>query len=320
MVPVRLPRRHRRRTLPGAARTRRGTRLRFGALFSADGRFAALPGSDARGAGSCSDRSHGAPLRAATVSLESSPPPGARTFFALSHSGSIRLRGPRVGRLDLRPAVGTARGHHHDRARLAPGCRSLLDGGRGPCLARPFVRGNGWRAPRRDADRRPRADGRSTTDHVFPLAAATTLRIRGESSSPTPAASGSSRWTPTPACGTVRPAWLSPRWWTRACASPPGREPRRCSCRTDASWRESPASPSSETGRPGATLRVFDREGTMLREMQLDLQPMGLSIGPRSRQGGSSSRPSAAPFSPRTRSSSTSSTGESSSGWAACGP
>jgi hypothetical protein len=37
---------------------------------------------------------------------------------------------------------------------------------------------------------------------------------------------------------------------------------------------------AGETGRPGATLRVSDRDGHTLHETQLDLQPMGLSVGP----------------------------------------
>ncbi len=255
------------------------SRLGDGLLFSADGRFGALPHFDGDGRGvalSLFDLSGETP-RLTEVALESSPPPTWRTSFALSPSAAFVF------------AV------HESGA-------SLFELPSGRRMATTTI-GPGWRA----AALRFVAEGRARVWLVPWTEGVSALRLRAEMNVVDLAADGQSKTATFPIATSLDPA----RAWGAVVADGDGR--RIATVDAGLHLRDGATgdlvatlvegagkSPGNfqvffladgrivvdagrsraEPGPPRALVRVFDRAGVPLGEMPLDLQPGGLSVGP----------------------------------------
>jgi hypothetical protein len=238
-----------------------------GVLFSADGRFAALPQSDGQGAALSLFDLTGATPRLTEVALESSPPPTWTTAFALSpsatsvfvvHESGASLfalpSGRRVATTTIgpgwRPAVLRFLAEGEARAWLVPYGRAraemrvvdLAMDGRSRALTFPIARTlhpvEGWRSVVADAGGR----------RILTLDGG--LRLRdGASGGP----------IATLAEGESRPSVLflaDGRILVGGGLNGTGANP------------------------PQASLQAFDRDGVKAGEMRVDLRPWGLSVGP----------------------------------------
>ena len=135
-------------------------RFRVGVLFSADGRFGALPRLDRDGRGAALEplRPHRETRRASReVALESSPPPTWSDRLRPLPFGDLRLRGPRVRarRSSPCPRAGAWRPRRSGRAGARPPSASSAEGAARAWLV-PWSAGRGaLRAACRDARRGP---------------------------------------------------------------------------------------------------------------------------------------------------------------------
>jgi hypothetical protein len=242
-------------------------------LFSTDGRFAAMPGSDGHGARVTLFDLTASPPRAGRVSLESSPPYGWTAGFALSPSADTVLMvhesGASIFALPSGRRVATTM--------IPPGWHQAATRFTGPGAARawlvPWNATSGNPAPRAemqvvDLD----ADGRSARS-VFPITSAF--------------------GPPTRAWGAVLPDAEGQRIVTFDGGTHlrDGSTGALLATLADSAAAVSAlflsdgrlvlgAARPDAPGRVGATLRVFDRDGRSLSEMALDLAPPGVRVGP----------------------------------------
>jgi hypothetical protein len=247
----------------------------LGALFSADGRFAALPESDGRGAAVVLVDLAANPPRATRVSLESSPPPGWSTSFALSPSADAVLVAHESGA----SIFALPSGRRVSTTTITPGWRPAATRFVGHGAARVWL--CPWNAstgtPPQRAEMRIvdlAADGRSTTS-VFPIATPFDFPFRSWGGV-LPDAVGQ-RLVTSDAGLHLRDGSTGALLATLAEST----DHVAASFLSDgrvvvAETRLS----GSDTGPTGTTLRVFDRDGAKLAEMPLDLPPPGASLGP----------------------------------------
>jgi hypothetical protein len=247
----------------------------FGALFSADGRFGALPASDDRGAAIVLVELDANPPRSTRISLESSPPPGWTTSFALSPRADsvfvVHETGASIFSLPSGRRVATTT--------ITPGWR--------PAATRFVGEGAGrawlvpWHADLRTA--RPRAemcvvdlaaDGRSQTT-VFPIAAAIELPYRSWRAVLPDDEGG--RLATVDAGVHLRDGATGALLATLSASGDNVTTSFLADGRVvvgESRFR------ADEPGRPATTLGLFDRDGAKLGEMVLDLRPPGLTVGP----------------------------------------
>jgi hypothetical protein len=248
---------------------------RLGALFSADGRFAALPGSDGRGAAVVLIDLAANPPHATRVSLESSPPPGWSTSFALSPAADaifvVHESGASIFALPSGRRISTTT--------VAPGWRPAATRFVGHGAARAWL--CPWNATAGTAPRRAEmrvvdlaTDGHSMTS-VFPIATPFDLPFRSWGAV-VPDADGLRLLTSDAgihlrdgATGALLATLLESTDHVTASFLSDGRV-------VVAQSRLS----ASDGGPTGTTLRVFDRDGAKLCEMPLDLAPPSVRIGP----------------------------------------
>ena len=244
-----------------------------GVLFSADGRFAVLPGSDERGARVVLFDLTASPPRATRVSLESSPPPGWTTSFALSPSADTVLMAHESGA----SIFALPSGRRVATTTIAPGWRPAATRFVGPGAARawlvPWNASAGTGVPR--AEMRVvdlGTDGRSATS-VFPIARAFDLPFRSWGAVLPDA--GGQRLVTFDGGTHLRDGSTGALLATLADSA----EHVSALFLSDGRVVVGEARPDNP-GRPGATLRVFDRDGQGLSEMPLDLAPPGVRVGP----------------------------------------
>lgn len=246
----------------------------FGVMFSADGRFAALPHAGRRGAALTLLDLTGSVPHLTEVTLDSSPPPTWQTSFALSPSGAsvfvVHESGASLFELPSGRRVATAT--------IGPGWRPAAlrfpaeDSGRawlvpsseGPSALRP-------RAEMRVVDLAADGSSRSAT---FPIA--TPLDRAHSWGAIVPDAAGQRILTVDAgvhlragATGDLVATLVEGAGSFPAVFLADGRI-------AVGDGRMAPG----QAGPPRALLRVFDRAGVPLGEMRLDLSPGGLSIGP----------------------------------------
>ena len=244
-----------------------------GMLFSADGRFAVLPGSDGRGARVVLFDLTASPPRATRVSLESSPPPGWTTSFALSPSADTVLMAHESGA----SIFALPSGRRVATTTIAPGWRPAATRFVGPGAARawlvPWNASAGTSVPRAEMQVVDlAADGRSATS-VFPTPSAFDLPFRS--------------W------GAVLPDAEGQRMVTFDGGTHLRDGSTGALLATLADSAEHVAAMFLSDGRvvvgearlddprrPGAALRTFDRDGRSLVDMPLDLAPPGVRVGP----------------------------------------
>jgi hypothetical protein len=215
-------------------------RIGFPMLFSADGRFGALPVAARGGAALILFDLREASPRVTEVALESSPPPTWNTVFALSPTAAsmfvVHESGASFYELPSGRRVATTT--------IPPGWR--------PAAARYLAEGaaRAWLIPGARGPRCAWSTWRSTVRRAAPRSRSPRPSIRcwcGAAPCLTPMAGGSSRWTRGSACGTGPRASRSQASW-RA----PGPS-RRSSSRTGASWsRAAPPAPASRPHRTRA--------------------------------------------------------------------
>jgi hypothetical protein len=247
----------------------------LGALFSPDGRFAVLPDSDGRGAAVVLLDLTANPPRATRVSLESSPPPGWRTSFALSSSAdSVFMAHESGASIFALPS-----GRRVATTTIAPGWRPAATRFVGRETARAWL--VPWSevpgAIRPSAEMRVvdlAVDGSSKTN-AFPTASAFDLPLRSRGAV-LPDAEGQ-RVVTFDGGAHLRDGSTGALVATLA----ESQDHVATSFLSDgrvvvAETRLFDGDP----GRPGTTLRIFDRNGARLSEMSLDLRPPGVSVGP----------------------------------------
>jgi hypothetical protein len=246
-----------------------------GMLFSADGRFAALPGSDGRGAALVLFDLTANPPRATRVSLESTPPPGWRTSFALSPSADAVLVAHESGA----SIFALPSGRRVSTTTITPGWRPAATRFVGRGAARVWL--CPWNASAGTAPQRAEmrvvdlaADGHSTTS-VFPIATPFDLPFRTWGAV-LPDADGQ-RLITSDAAVHLREGSTGALLATLAEST----DHVTASFLSDgrvvvAETRLS----AGDSGRTGPTLRVFGRDGARLSEMPLDLPPPNVRVGP----------------------------------------
>jgi hypothetical protein len=246
----------------------------LGMLFSADGRYGALLGTDGRGTAVALTDFAVSPPRVSRVSLESSPPPGWATAFALSPAADLAFTAHETGASIF--ALPTGR-------RVAT---TTIPSGWRPAVVR-FV-GEGatrtWLVPSSVARRQPQmrvvdlaADGRTATG-VFPLTGG------GDSQTwrPLIAEPAGRRIVTFDAGAHLRDGTTGTMLATLAASR------RKVEVSLLSDGRVVVAEPhlaSESTTRSDTLLRVFDGDGAPLSEVPLDLRPMGLSLGPETAPG-----------------------------------
>jgi hypothetical protein len=250
---------------------REETRSAQGILFSADGRFAAMPGSDGHGARVTLFDLTASPPRARRVSLESSPPPGWTAAFALSPSADTVLMvhesGASIFALPSGRRVATTT--------IPPGWHQAATRFTGPGAARawlvPWNATSGTPAPRAEMQVVDlAADGRSARS-VFPITSAFGPRAWG---AVLPDAEGQ-RLVTFDGGTHLRDGSTGALLATLADTT------KHVAAQFLSDGRVVVGDPRPvNAGRTGATLRVFDRDGQRLSEMALDLAPPGVRIGP----------------------------------------
>jgi hypothetical protein len=248
-----------------------------GMLFSTDGGLGVLPGSDGRGAAvMLLDLAQSPPL-ATRVSLESSPPPDWRTALALSPAAShvflVHESGASMFALPSGRRVATTT--------IPSGWRAAVVRFVGESAARA------WLVPRNPASPLAEmrvldlaADGRSNTT-VVPLAS--------------PLALEHARWWQAlfPDAGGRRIVTLDGGFHLRdgatgALLATLAAANAHVATSFLSDGRVIVAEPSvldASPDRAGTTLRLFDRDGSKLGELALDLRPTGLSLGPETAPG-----------------------------------
>lgn len=247
---------------------------RWGARFSADGRFGVFPESDGGGAAVVLVDLVASPPRAVHVRLEASPPPDWYTSFAVSPSADAIFMahqsgasifalpsGRRVATTTIepgwRPAATRFVGEGRARAWLLPHA--------GPAVVSP-------RAEIRVVDLAK--DGTSRT-RLFPTARSFDLPFR-EWGTVLPDSAGQ-RLVTFDAGAHLRDGFTGDLLATLA---EPGGD-LAASFLTDGRVVVGESHPSGgDNGQGGTTLRVFDHDGARLAEMHLDLPPPGVHVGP----------------------------------------
>jgi hypothetical protein len=251
-----------------------------GILFSADGRFVALPGSvDENAAVTLFDLSSSTP-RVSVVRLESSPPPTGITAFALSPSGaSVFLVHESGASLYALPS-----GRRVATTTIGPGWRPMALCFLAEGTARAWLVPSGVREVIR-----PRADMRvvdlaadgSSRAVTFPVAAPPARQdaVIPESGGQRIITVDGGVQVRDGATGALLATLLEgegstgPREATWASRFP-------VLFLADGRILVGDGRSRAEPGPPRALVRVFDRAGVALGEMRLDLLPGGLSLGP----------------------------------------
>jgi hypothetical protein len=246
----------------------------FGALFSADGRYGVLTASDERGTALVRLDLGTNPPRSIRIGLESSPPPGWTTSFALSPSAAsvfvAHESGASIFSLPSGRRVATTT--------IAPGWRPAATRFLGEGAARTWLVPSsqpGIASPRAEMSVVDLAvDGRTQTS-AFAVASAFDLPFRSWRAV-LPDAEGRRIVTHDAgvhlrdgATGALLATLAAPDGGAEALFLSDGRIVVGESRRGDANHV-----------LPGAMLRVFDRDGAPLAEIALDLRPPGLGVGP----------------------------------------
>jgi hypothetical protein len=245
----------------------------LGMLFSADGRFGVVPRSDGRGTGVVLFDLTASPPRATRVSLESSPPPGWTTSFALSPSADTVFVAHESGA----SIFALPSGRRVATTTITPGWRPAATRfvGRGEARAWlvPWNATAGTTLPRAEMRVVDLAtDGRSATS-VFPIASAFAPPFRSWGAV-LPDTEG--RRLVTFDGGThLRDGSTGALLATLADSA----DHVAVMFLSDGRVVVGEARPDAPR-RLGATLRVFDHDGQSLSEMPLDLAPPGVRVGP----------------------------------------
>jgi hypothetical protein len=246
----------------------------LGLLFSADGRFAALPGRDRDDRGAAVDLFDltGETPRLSQVALESSPPPTWQTSFALSpsaasvfvaHESGASLFTLPSGRRVATTTIGPG---------WRPGAVRFLGEGTARAWLIPASEASGAWRPRAEMRVVDLATDRTSRTVTFPIAAPLPA---GSWGAVVPDADGG-RIVTVDAGVHLRDGAAGVPLATLA----EGGGHSSVLFLADGRIVVGGGPGGAEPGPPRALVRVFDRAGVPLGEMRLDLWPGGLSVGP----------------------------------------